>query len=345
MQYELRSFYLSGALIHCFKINIYPSEEQTPMLQSEIDWTVLLKGQPGFGPRFFGGAPMAYPVQFPLGRPTADNLQAICLHGDHRPRYPASYFPASGFSSQFRKGRAVNNAEFWFSTCCEGNQTWERDVTMCCATQAWELSIKAYCKEEFSIKTSHYHCCKLMNRNRLNCFHNNAPNPNYEPTEEIPVAPLPSTNKFNFDPNTCQRYKTDINFPPGRPTADTIESLCLHQHLRPLYNVMCLRGLGYKLLSRQAKTINRMEKGFKRCCKKQDVLSCADQNWREELNRFCLDENGGRVDFQCCSSDEANDRYSCFQHISPEPQYNMTTATEELSLIKICETHNIIERK
>lgn len=69
----------------------------------------------------------------------------------------------------------------------------------------------------------------------------------------------------------------DINFPPARPHADTIDSLCRNQKLRPLYAVNCLPGLEFQWLAIQAKTVNRLEKGFKQCCKsKQNVLDCAD---------------------------------------------------------------------
>lgn len=72
--------------------------------------------------------------------------------------------------------------------------------------------------------------------------------------------------------------KASINFPLGRPTADNIESLCKNQRLRPLYSVKCLAGPHYKLLTQQAKSINRIEKGFKQCCKKkQGVLDCVEQ--------------------------------------------------------------------
>lgn len=77
--------------------------------------------------------------------------------------------------------------------------------------------------------------------------------------------------------------KVDITFPPGRPTADTIESLCGNQKLRPLYTVKCLPGLDYEWLAHQAKAINRIEKAFKQCCrKKQGVLNCADQKVKQE---------------------------------------------------------------
>uniref|UniRef100_UPI0037E8E5C8 extracellular matrix protein 1-like isoform X2 n=1 Tax=Semicossyphus pulcher TaxID=241346 RepID=UPI0037E8E5C8 len=325
--------------------------------------------QPSFGPRSFGGPPLLnYPVQFPLGRPTSDNLQAICLHGDRRPHYPDSYFPASGFGQQKRRACAVNKAETWFKTCCKGNQTWEREVTLCCATQAWELSLQNFCTEDSSVKDVLYPCCRLSGSSRLNCFHNDAPNPNYEPTEELPMPPLPSSVVFNFDPNTCQRtvmtpysargsrrknmkkpstsQKVDINFPPGRPTVDVLEPLCQNQKLRPLYNIKCLPGSGYELVARQAKTINRIEKGFKQCCKKkQNILNCVDRKWTDELDKFCSGVNGEQVDFHCCSKTEASDRYSCFQSISPNPRFNMTSVTEELSLHNVCDTHKIIKKK
>ncbi|XP_044065286.1 extracellular matrix protein 1-like isoform X2 [Siniperca chuatsi] len=342
-------------------------QPNSPVLQKQLSLKDFLdlEGQPIFGPRSFGGPSfLDYPVQFPLGRPTFDNLQAICLHGDRRPRYPDSYFPASGFGLLKRRASAVNKAESWFSTCCKGNQTWEREVTLCCATQAWEMSVESFCKEDSSVKDRQYECCSQKDSDRLNCFHKDAPNPNYEPTEELPVPPLPSTSNFSFDPNTCQRTvttyrgkgknvkrpsapkKINIIFPPGRPTADTIESLCLTQKQRPLYNIKCLPGFGYEWLARQAKAINRIEKGFKECCKKkQDLLSCAVLKWRQELNRFCLGENGEKEDYFCCMVHERIRRYNCFQNISPDPHYNMTLAIEELSLHKICDTHKIIKKK
>lgn len=94
-------------------------------------------GPPTVGPRSYSGPlPTTYNVQFPLGRPTSENLQAICDYSDLRPRYPSSYFPDSGYGVDKLRASAVNNAEAWLSTCCKDNQTWEREVTLCCATQA-----------------------------------------------------------------------------------------------------------------------------------------------------------------------------------------------------------------
>nr|XP_012771603.2 extracellular matrix protein 1 isoform X1 [Maylandia zebra] len=321
---------------------------------------------PTVGPRSYSGPlPTTYNVQFPLGRPTSENLQAICDYSDLRPRYPSSYFPDSGYGVDKLRASAVNNAEAWLSTCCKDNQTWEREVTLCCATQAWELSVEKYCEEDLSIKHPWYHCCKINDNNkRLNCFSNDAPNPNYGPTQGLPVEPLPSTAEFTFNPNTCQRThgpvpialierKTkklstpraaDISFPPGRPTADTIESVCHNQRLRPAYSIKCLPRSGYEMVALQAKTVNLIEKGFKSCCKnKKTKVNCADQKWREELNKFCLRENRGRVNYPCCLNQ--SDKYSCFQQMSPDPYYNVTSAHEEVSLNKICDTHKTIKKK
>lgn len=324
------------------------------------------RGRPSFGPRSFGGPPMlAYPVKFPLARPTSDNLQAICLHGEHRPRYLiSSYFPASGYGQLKRRAEAVNNAEFWFDTCCKGNQTWETEVTLCCAKQAWELFVETFCSADSSVKDRLYECCKQSGTDRLNCFDRDAPNPNYEATEELPETPIPPTTTFSFDQNTCQRTQmtpyraradkkkkekkastsenVDISFPPGQPTADTIESLCGNQKLRPLYQTRCLPRSGFEWLARQAKTVNRIEKGFRQCCKKRHgMLNCAKQKWSDEIDRFCSTED----EFGCCSSQSPADRYSCFHSMSKDPHYNKTSAPEELSLNSICDTHKIIGRR
>lgn len=83
--------------------------------------------------------------------------------------------------------------------------------------------------------------------------------------------------------------KVDMSFPPGRPTSDTIEALCRNQKRRPLYKTNCPMGARHEHLARQAKTINRIETGFKHCCKrKQAALDCADQKVRENLQTYAF---------------------------------------------------------
>ncbi|XP_037532879.1 extracellular matrix protein 1 [Nematolebias whitei] len=322
---------------------------------------------PSFGPRSFGGLPLDYPVRFPPGRPTPNNIQAICVHGNHRPRYPDSYFPPSYFSKQKRKAAAVNNAESWFDSCCKMNQTLGVEGTLCCATLAWEHSVKLFCEEDSSVKDRLYECCRKRGDKRLNCFSKDSPNPNYEATEELPVEPVRASAEFHFKLSDCSRNQmtplslratetteeipstsqnADIHFPPGRPSADNIDSVCANQKLRPLYTTKCLSHSGNELLARQVKTINRLEKGFKRCCKQKNGASaCADKKWREEMNKYCSAQKGDQADFHCCRGKKVTDRYSCFQTSSPDPHYNRTSATEEISFDKICDFHNIIKTR
>lgn len=358
-----------------FDISHIMQEMQQPdshFLQSEMDLSDLLadlkeQASPGFSPRASRPRPASsverYPVQFPLARPTSENIQAICLDGERRPRYPDSYFPASGYGVNKRQADAVNTLEAWFGNCCRDNQT--TDVTLCCATQAWEKSISHFCEVDFSIKAPHFHCCKIRGSERLSCFDNSAKNPNYNPTEGESVQSVPPKAQFSFDPQSCPRtveaphgirgngenkekttttsLKVDLVFPPAAPTDSNIESLCQNQQLRPRYKIKCLAGLGYDLVARQAKTINRLEKGFKQCCKnKRRALPCAQKSWTDEMKRFCRGTKAKNIDFQCC---HGGAQLSCFRNISTDPGYNKTVLSESLSLDNLCNTHEVISKR
>ncbi|XP_077576513.1 extracellular matrix protein 1 isoform X2 [Stigmatopora nigra] len=313
----------------------------------------------GFHPdvEFHSEIPMLnYPVQFPLGRPTADNLQAICMNGDLRPRYPDSYFPRSGFGQLRRRASAINIGESWLSTCCMGNQTWGTNVTLCCVTQAWELSLENFCTEDSSVKDRLHHCCREKGSQRLDCFQKDSPNPSYDPTEALPVVPLHDAVEFNFDQNNCSSSpvtqpsfseqssskKSELIFPPARPRLDNLDSLCRNQKLRPMYTLKCLPKNGYELLARQAKLINRVEKGYKQCCKKNhSLLECAEQKWRDAIGRFCSSKKGGKTDYECCVGSPDN-QVQCFQSASPDPNYNVTS--QEVLSPQICQSRKIIKK-
>lgn len=356
-----------------FDISHIKEEMQIPdshFLQRELDLSDLItdfkkQPSPGFSPRASRPRPHdRYHVEFPLARPSSENIQAICLYGNYRPRYPASYFPANGYGVYKRQADAVNTLEAWFDNCCRDNQT--EEVTLCCATQAWEKSINHFCEVGFTIKAPHFHCCKISGDERLSCFDNSAKNSNYSSTKEEPVQPVPPKTKFTFEPQTCSgtvvtphnirakagkremktpttSLKVDLTFPPAEPTDSNIESLCRNQKLRPLYSIKCLAGLGYDLVARQAKTSNRLEKGFKQCCKnKQNALPCAQKSWAAEMKKFCSGSKGKKINFQCC---DGGVQFDCFRNMSTDPQYIKTVLTESLTLDNLCDTHKVIMKK
>ncbi|KAM6967471.1 extracellular matrix protein 1-like [Aplochiton taeniatus] len=289
-------------------------------LQEEAPFDRFI-GQPIVRPHSFEGP---Y-VLFPPGQPTLANLQAICLHSRHRPRYPPHSLPLTGFSWKRMEGDAINLVESWFGMCCQDKGSQGQEVTLCCVKQAWESSLNSFCQDQFSVKMRHHHCCKKIGDARMSCFQNEAPNPAYEPKEETPVplsAPLPG---FTFDPNTCQR----------------------HLKLRPVYLPKCLPSTGFGWLARQSKAINRVEKGFKRCCKGQDdTLTCADQKWREEMNSFCREAKGPKSYFPCCVM-EGDERYNCFSSQAPHPGYDkvLSSAPLDPNFGQLCETHKFIPKK
>ncbi|KAL0985382.1 hypothetical protein UPYG_G00156180 [Umbra pygmaea] len=333
------------------------------------------RGRPMAGPRSLVTSNPS--VVFPPGQPTPDNLQAICLHSSRRPRYPASFYPSSGFDHHWHQGDAVNRIESWYSTCCHGNWTQKVDLMLCCVRQAWDQSISTFCEVEFSVKTSHYFCC-LKEEDRDLCFNEAAPNPTYMPiTEETGSTPDPKPDitfdtvpGFTFDPNTCYSpprsqavprgvrenlqvapRDSDISFSPGRPTSQNIRLVCRLVNHRRFYIRKCLPRTGYRWLARQSKEVKRLEGGFRRCCKGQeDVLACADKRWREVIDRFCDQEKTTRaLKSSCCNAGEGEQRYNCFSNSAPNPAYDKelhySSDAQNPSLGHICETQKYIKEK
>ncbi|KAA0710193.1 hypothetical protein E1301_Tti016730 [Triplophysa tibetana] len=140
---------------------------------------------------------------FPPAQPSLMNLNAICLHGSGRARYPASIFPPSGYAYARRAGNAVNRLEAWFSQCCNEDVARGNGEILCCAKQAWEAALSQFCTEEFSTMTMPHECCERRGEDRWNCFTTQAPNPYYKslPGNLAPV--VPADRIFTWDPNTC----------------------------------------------------------------------------------------------------------------------------------------------
>ncbi|KAK7139251.1 hypothetical protein R3I93_016398 [Phoxinus phoxinus] len=140
---------------------------------------------------------------FPPAKPSLENLNAICLHGNGRPRFPASSISSSHYGYFHRAGTAVNRVEVWFSECCQKGVTYGCQQIVCCAKQAWETALSLFCFEEYSAMTSAHECCEKQGEERWNCFERQAPNPTFQPLSgyRAPIVPLDMI--FTWDPNTC----------------------------------------------------------------------------------------------------------------------------------------------
>ncbi|XP_051526387.1 extracellular matrix protein 1-like [Myxocyprinus asiaticus] len=139
---------------------------------------------------------------FPPARPSLNNLNAICLHGNGRSRYPASYFPPSGYAYARRAGKAINRVEAWFSDCCFGGVAQGNEQILCCANKAWETALSHFCIEEFSTMTLPHKCCEKKGEDRWNCFERLASNPSYQPLPGYIAPVIPPDRIFTWDPNT-----------------------------------------------------------------------------------------------------------------------------------------------
>ncbi|XP_056154845.1 extracellular matrix protein 1-like [Lampris incognitus] len=142
-------------------------------------------------------------VPFPPARPTAENLAAICQHGQGRPRYPPRYFPRTGVSHFVRRGDAVNRLESWYGACCGEQTAQENSAVLCCAQQAWKQALSQFCVEELSTKTVAYECCDERGEARWTCFNSELPNPMYNPTPGYTAPAVLEELGFAFKPSAC----------------------------------------------------------------------------------------------------------------------------------------------
>ncbi|XP_043089360.1 extracellular matrix protein 1-like, partial [Puntigrus tetrazona] len=223
--------------------------------------------------------------------------------------------------------------------------------------------LSAFCTEEFSIKTSHYFCCKKKGKARWSCFDKEASDTSYHVVSEDSNANTQKIQGFKFNPSACkgslvaspkalmkQTAVPSISFPPGRPDSSNIAHICAHHKMRPRYVPKCLPRTGYGWLVRQSKAINILEREYNQCCKeKRGEQRCAEKKWKRMVDRFCKDEKKAKGrQFECCGKKKGEELYSCFAVSAPDPEYRSTEG--ELSppsapptLQDLCHTHTAIQ--
>ncbi|KAG1940079.1 extracellular matrix protein 1 isoform X2 [Pimephales promelas] len=163
------------------------------------------KGHQVFRPRSMGPV-NGSEVDFPPSFPNAGNLNKICLFSNAPVKYPKDMLPSTGFSYAVRQAEAINQLQSWYSVCCRINGTEAEKI--CCAVQAWKRSMCTYCTKEFSIKTSHYFCCKKRGKARWKCFENEASDSSYDvPPRVSNVSPPRKIRGFKYNSSACKGVK------------------------------------------------------------------------------------------------------------------------------------------
>ncbi|XP_073703378.1 extracellular matrix protein 1 [Garra rufa] len=318
-------------------------------------------GRPGLSPRSMGPR-MAPEVHFPPAFPTISNLRDICRFHKAPVRYPKDTFPQTGYGSEHRQADAVNQLQSWYGVCCAINGTEEEQV--CCAEQAWKKSLSAFCAVEFSIKTSHYYCCKTSGKARWSCFDKEGSHSSYEVSDEVSNCDTPQKIRgFKYNASACkgllvaspkalmkQTEVPYISFPPGRPDSSNIGHICGHRKIRPRYTPKCLPRTGHSWMVRQSKAINVLEREYNQCCKdKKGEQRCAEKKWKKMVDKFCKDEKKAKgQQFECCGKKKGEELYSCFAASAPDPEYRSTdgafsTPSTPPTLDTLCKTHTAIQ--
>ncbi|XP_026084186.1 extracellular matrix protein 1-like [Carassius auratus] len=310
------------------------TQEEVPNVHSE---TVPID-HPVFGPRFI--APV---VDFPPHFPNTGNLQDICQFSKAPVRYPKDMFPLDGFGYETRQADAINQLQSWYGVCCGVNGTPEEKI--CCAEQAWKKSLAAYCFHEFSVKTSHYVCCKMSEIARWSCFDKRASNTSYNISSVVSynVSSVVSNGNgpqksqdFKYNSSACkgsseaspgalpqQTEALNISFPPGRPDSSNIAQICAPHKTRPRYMPKHLPNTGYDWLIRQSNAINVLEREYNQCCEEEKGKQlCAEKKWKMMVDEFCKDEKKAEGhQFECCAKNKEEEQYSCFATSAPDPEY------------------------
>lgn len=126
-------------------------------------------------------------------------------------------------------------------------------------------------------------------------------------------------------------------FPPGQPSPDNLDQICLPTRQHVVYGPWNLPQSGHSHLSRQGETLNLLETGYSRCCRCHSYthrLECAQLVWEDTLDGYCERELAIKTHHHlCCHYPPSPARDECFASQAPYPNYDRDILTVDLGRI------------
>uniref|UniRef100_A0A8I3P695 Extracellular matrix protein 1 n=2 Tax=Canis lupus familiaris TaxID=9615 RepID=A0A8I3P695_CANLF len=126
-------------------------------------------------------------------------------------------------------------------------------------------------------------------------------------------------------------------FPPGQPSPDNVDQICLPNRQRVVYGPWNLPQSGFSHLTRQGETLNLLETRYSRCCRchsHTNRLDCAKLVWEEALDGYCEREQAIKTHHHsCCHHPPSPARDECFARQAPYPNYDRDILTLDFSQV------------
>ncbi|XP_020945570.1 extracellular matrix protein 1 isoform X7 [Sus scrofa] len=126
-------------------------------------------------------------------------------------------------------------------------------------------------------------------------------------------------------------------FPPGRPSLDNMDQICLPNRQHVVYGPWNLPQTGFSHLSRQGEALNLLETGYSRCCRCHNYihrLDCAKLVWEDALDGYCNQEQATKTHRHlCCHHPPSPARDECFARQAPYPNYDRDILALDLSRV------------
>ncbi|XP_045220372.1 extracellular matrix protein 1 isoform X2 [Macaca fascicularis] len=171
-----------------------------------------------------------------------------------------------------------------------------------------------------------------------------------QPSEQKEGTPAPFGDQSHSEPESwnaaqhCQQGRSQggwghrlDGFPPGRPSPENLNQICLPDRQHVVYGPWNLPQSGYSHLTRQGETLNFLEIGYSRCChcrSHTNRLECAKLVWEDTLDKYCDREYAVKTHHHsCCRHPPSPIRDECFARRAPYPNYDRDILAIDISRV------------